>query len=240
MIWRALIFIVLALPVWSAECYDDDFNGASYTVCRATFGVDDVRLFHLDQSGEPYGQFYSLANDLRDQDQRLVFAMNAGMYHDDLSPVGLYIEAGIETMRVVTSAGPGNFGMLPNGVFCISPDGMQVLETLEYVAARPKCTYATQSGPMLVIDGAYHPRFYPDSTYNNIRNGVAVIGDIAHFVISNDRVNFYTFAQYFKDRLRAQNALFLDGRISRLYAPDLNRYDLGWSVGPMVGVVKNR
>jgi uncharacterized protein YigE (DUF2233 family) len=46
--------------------------------------------------------------------------MNAGMFHEDLRPVGLYIEDGAEEMRLVTRDGPGNFGLLPNGVLCIS------------------------------------------------------------------------------------------------------------------------
>ena len=42
--------------------------------------------------------------------------MNAGMYHADYSPVGLYVSDGEQSHDLVTAGGAGNFGMLPNGV----------------------------------------------------------------------------------------------------------------------------
>ncbi|MBT8412516.1 MAG: phosphodiester glycosidase family protein, partial [Octadecabacter sp.] len=169
----------------------------------------------------------------------LAFAMNAGMYHDDRDPVGHYIEDGIEEMRVISSDGPGNFGLLPNGVFCIG-DGLRVHETLEYLATKPACTYATQSGPMLVIGGALHPRFLPDSDSRFIRNGVGTSADgsRAVFAISNEPVTFHDFGTLFRDTLALPDALFFDGKVSRLYAPALNRSDFGFGpLGPMVGVL---
>jgi uncharacterized protein YigE (DUF2233 family) len=93
---------------------------------------------------------------------------------------------------------------------------------------------------MLLIEGKFHPRFIKNSASLNIRNGVAVVDDMAYFVISNDRVNFYDFAKFFQDHLGAKDALYLDGKVSRLYAPALGRSDFGWSIGPMVGVVADR
>jgi uncharacterized protein YigE (DUF2233 family) len=154
--------------------------------------------------------------------------------------VGHYVEDGRETMRVISTEGPGNFGMLPNGIFCIAKNRYRIYETSRYVAENPACEYATQSGPMLLIEGKFHPRFIKNSASLNIRNGVAVVDDMAYFVISNDRVNFYDFAKFFQDHLGAKDALYLDGKVSRLYAPGLGRSDFGWSIGPMVGVVADR
>ncbi|MBU2360127.1 MAG: phosphodiester glycosidase family protein, partial [Alphaproteobacteria bacterium] len=75
----------------------------------------------------------------------------------------------------------------------------------------------------------------------HIRNGVGTSADgrTAIFAISNDPVNFHTFARFFRDVLKTPNALFFDGSISRLYAPTLNRADFGFAaLGPMVGVVQ--
>ena len=166
-------------------------------------------------------------------------AMNAGMFHDNRAPVGLYIEDGVEEMRIITSDAPGNFGLLPNGVFCLGEGRAQVIESRAYAAHPPACRYATQSGPMLVIDGVLHPSFVAHSDNLNIRNGVGVddTGTRVVMVISDDQVNFHHFARLFRDGLSLPNALFLDGRVSRLYAPDWGRRDLGFSIGPILGTV---
>ena len=103
----------------------------------------------------------------------------------------------------------------------------------------PHCIYATQSGPMLLIDGQPHPRFLPDSTFRNIRNGVGVSqdGQTVTFAISDQAVTFMDMARLFRDALGAQQALYLDGSISRLYAPALGRDDWGAAMGPIVGVL---
>ncbi|MGL4280828.1 MAG: phosphodiester glycosidase family protein, partial [Albidovulum sp.] len=164
--------------------------------------------------------------------------MNAGMYHPDRSPVGLYIEDGIVRHDIVTRDGPGNFGLLPNGVFCIAAGRFAVIESRRYAKAPPECRFATQSGPMLVIDGKLHPNFLPTSDSLHFRNGVGVSADgqTAWFVLSDARVNFDSFARFFRDELKVPAALYFDGNISRLYAPELGRNDFGLPMGPMVGL----
>ena len=106
-------------PSDAAECRNITFDGSSYTVCEVDLERDDLRLFLNDDEGAPYGFFGSLDEALKAQGLRLGFAMNAGMYHEDRSPVGHYVEEGVEARGVIDSAGPGNFGLLPNGVFCL-------------------------------------------------------------------------------------------------------------------------
>jgi uncharacterized protein YigE (DUF2233 family) len=178
---------------------------------------------------------------LTTQGKTLGFAMNAGMYHYDRSPVGLFVADSIEASPLVTRDGPGNFGLLPNGVFCIT-DHFAVIESRTFADAKPTCRYATQSGPMLVIDGDLHPKFLADSPSTYIRNGVGVSADgqTAIFAISDVAVNFHTFARLFRDALHTPNALYFDGSISRLYAPDLNRHDAGLPMGPIIGTVVDK
>ncbi|MBK0325980.1 phosphodiester glycosidase family protein [Rhodobacteraceae bacterium F11138] len=213
--------------------------GNGYTLCEVDAATADLRLFLNDADGELLGQFGAIDAMLAEQGKRLSFAMNAGMYHDDRSPVGYYLENGTEVMHVVSNPGPGNFGLLPNGVICLRAGRAEVVETLAFVAANKRCDYASQSGPMLVIDGALHPRFLPDSTSRYVRNGVGTSADgtRAVFVISRNRVTFHEFGSLFKDGLGLPNALYFDGNISRLYAPDLGRNDAGFRMGPVVGVV---
>ena len=235
-----LALLVWAAPASAAECENIRFEDAGYTICTVDLTSETLRLFLYDDSGAPYGQFGAIERDLNDKGQSLGFAMNAGMYHDDRAPVGHYVEDGQEIMRVIPNAGPGNFGLLPNGVLCIREGRADVIETLRFVKEAPDCAYATQSGPMLVIDGALHPRFLKDSTSRYIRNGVGTSADgkTAVFAISDSPVTFYEFGRLYRDYLTLPNALFLDGNISKLYAPQLNRNDFGFSMGPVVGTVR--
>lgn len=234
-----LALVLLAGPSWAAECRNLQSEGNRYTLCEVDATREALRLFLYDEVGKPYGQFNRVDAALGQSGKALGFAMNAGMYHDDRAPVGHYVEDGVELMRVIPNAGPGNFGLLPNGVLCLSPGRARVIETLRYIEDRPDCDHATQSGPMLVIDGALHPRFLVDSTSRYIRNGVGTSADgtRAVFVISNNAVTFHAFGSLFRDVLRLPNALYFDGNISRLYAPDLERDDFGFALGPIVGTV---
>lgn len=235
----ALAFFLAPVAAEAVECRDTTFEDASYTVCEVQAG-EDLRLFHSGPDGA-YGSFRKLDAALGAEGKALGFAMNAGMYHRDLAPVGLYVEDGVEVSRLVTRDGPGNFGLLPNGVFCIG-DGFRVVESRAFKAELPDCRYATQSGPMLVIAGALHPKLLPESDSLYVRNGVGVSGDgqRAVFAVSNDAVNFHSFARFFREELGLPDALYFDGNISRLYAPQLGRHDGGFPMGPIVGTVVPR
>lgn len=221
------------------SCTDLEYDSNAYTLCEIDMTNADLRLFLYKDDGRVFGHFASIDTALADTNQMLGFAMNAGMYHSDRTPVGHYVENGTEVMRIVPNAGPGNFGLLPNGVFCIRPGRANVFETLQFVDLAPDCTYATQSGPMLVIDGELHPRFLIDSTSRYIRNGVGTSADgtRAVFVISRNSVTFHQFGSLFRDHLDLPNALYFDGNISRLHAPSLKRSDSGFPLGPIVGLV---
>ena len=233
------LLALLAATAAGATCRDITFEDTPFTVCEAA-ASDDLRLFLNGPNGH-YGTIAAVQTDLSRQGRSLTFAMNAGMFQPDLSPVGLYIEDGRQLTPIVTSDGPGNFGLLPNGVFCIG-NRFSIVESRAFAAAPSDCRYATQSGPILVIDGRLHPLFKPASDSLHIRNGVGVSPDgrTAWFAISNRVVNFARFARLFRDALGAPDALYFDGSVSRLMSRDLGRSGAGFSVGPIVGLVQSQ
>lgn len=166
--------------------------------------------------------------------------MNGGMYQDDLSPVGLYVEAGKQLKAINTNKGWGNFHLLPNGVFYIQPGRAGIMESKAFLASGIKPFYATQSGPMLVIDGKLHPSFLADSTSFKTRNGVGVSADgKVVFAVSDGFVRFHDFATLFRDELGCANALFLDGSISSLDIPEWQRRDGLFPLGPIIAVTQS-
>jgi uncharacterized protein YigE (DUF2233 family) len=228
-----------ASGIATAACAPKDFDSAKFTVCTFDPRHDDIRLFLSGPDDKPYGSLGALASVLKQKGEKLAFAMNAGMFGQDQSPVGLYVEDKRKLHEADTRAGETNFHMKPNGVFWIGDKVAGVTETSRYLASPPPARYATQSGPMLIIDGKVHPKIRPDGTSQKIRNGVgACKGGAVSFAIAEDPVTFDTFARLFRDGLGCQNALFLDGSVSSLYAPELSRDDEPEPLGPIVGVVQ--
>jgi uncharacterized protein YigE (DUF2233 family) len=242
----AAAVLIAAVGAATAACRPDDFRGTDYTLCSFDLNETDLRMFWRRADGAPHRTFASLRDELEDQGLRLGFAMNGGMYAGDLSPIGLYVEEGQEIRPANTASvrekPEPNFYKKPNGIFYLAADGAGILETSAFLDRRPDVTYATQSGPMLVIDGEIHPAFIVGSTDRKMRNGVGVCGPgKVSFAISEGRVNFDDFARYFRDKLGCDNALFLDGGSAPgLYSPELGREDRPGhgGYGPIIGAVE--
>jgi uncharacterized protein YigE (DUF2233 family) len=247
--WVALAMIVSGAEIASAEtCGKDRFEDADYIVCTIDPAVSALRLFWRDRAGAPYRSFTGLARSIAAEGGQLAFAMNAGMYQTDFSPVGLYIENGEELRpadTTVIEGPPGkvpNFYKKPNGIFFLEKTSAGILTTEAFAKERPSARFATQSGPMLVIEGHLHPALIPGSTDRTRRSGVGVCEEgQVRFAISETDVNFHDFARLFRDHLSCPNALFLDGgRGAGIYSPAFERDDVSWhgGYGPMFGLVK--
>ena len=226
----------------AAPCADLAAEGASWTVCSFDARQASIRLFLRDPAGSPWGDFSRLAGAVAGQGARLVFAMNAGMYDDNYAPVGLYVENGRHLHEANTLAGAGNFHLKPNGVFWVDGARAGVTETGRFLKSRAHPAFATQSGPMLLVNGKVNPHIHASGVSEKYRNGVGVSdGHIVRFAISNAPVTFHQFAALFRDHLNCPDALFLDGgTASALYAPSLSRHDRFHPMGPMVGVVEKK
>lgn len=202
--------------------------------------VDKVQLYWKKANGEPYRSIQNLKTHLEGQGKRLRFAMNGGMYKPDPTnePQGLFIEEGVVQVPIDTSQGKGNFYLQPNGVFFITDKNVPVIvPTREYVYSK-NIRYATQSGPLLLIDGEFHPSIVKGSANVYVRNGVGVLPDKRLvFAISTQPVNFYDFAEYFK-KLGCTDALYLDGAISKMYLPEEKQYSVDGDFGVIISVTK--
>jgi uncharacterized protein YigE (DUF2233 family) len=234
----ALLFCIQVAQ--AVECKTETIGATPFTACRVDLNTERLGLFWRDEAGQPYRQFSALREALAAHGKTLVFAMNAGMFRPDFSPVGLFVAEAKELVTLNRRVGSGNFSQQPNGVFLVDGNIARVVTTDEYAKERPSPTLATQSGPMLVHEGNITTSAVmdPKSQWRKIRNGVCVPPSAAVvFVISETPVTFYEFASYFRDSLHCREALYLDGSISSLYAPRLGREDGGSDLGPIFGVI---
>jgi uncharacterized protein YigE (DUF2233 family) len=220
-------------------CAAREFEGSRFIVCTFDADSQELRLASRDGAGAYLRSFEKLETELGGDAGRVRFAMNAGMFNSAGAPIGLYVARGQEQHVLRLTDGPGNFHLKPNGVFWLDADGGVHIDASDvYAAAAPQAYWATQSGPMLVIDGRMHPAFAEDGESRLMRNGVGVRdGRTAYFVISSGFVSFGRFARFFRDELECEDALFLDGAVSSLWAPSLGRRDDDHAFGPMVVVL---
>lgn len=197
---------------------------------------EQLHFYWKDDKGHPLSSIGQLKQYLSDRHQLLLFATNGGMFKPDQSPVGLFIQDYKMQTRLDTAAGNGNFYLKPNGVFYLTKDNRATIcQTTDFVYS-DQIRYATQSGPMLLINGAIHPAFKKGSANLNIRNGVGILPDNrVVFAMSKSPVSFYDFADYFR-RLGCRQALYLDGFVSRTYLPAQQWEQTDGNFGVMIGV----
>lgn len=220
------------------------FEGTPFTHCTAEPARHHVGMdLAAEGSEEPFRSLYRFSIEFPvKRAPYVLLAMNGGMFDAEGQPIGYYVEEGRRLTVLNENDGPGNFHLRPNGVFFGEADGSwQVMETSAFaqsVENRPD--FATQSGPMLVVDGELHPAIDPDGESRKIRNAVGIdAGGRAHFVISEAPVSFGKLARYYRDVLNVDNALFLDGSVSQIWDPANDRLDTGPEIGPLI-VVRNR
>lgn len=213
-----------------------------FNVCRFDTANDELRLAWRGRGGGALRSLAALEAELGKDTRRVRFAMNAGMYDEAGSPIGFYVEHGKELKKLNLNSGPGNFHLKPNGVFAVDAGGRVSVTASSRFRSRVRAPqWATQSGPMLVIDGKIHPKFDANGQSRYIRNGVGVRdASTALFVISEEPVSFGRFARLFRDALGCANALYFDGNVSSLWDPASGRQDATSDLGPMVVVLAKR
>jgi uncharacterized protein YigE (DUF2233 family) len=243
--WLSLLFLLAACrsePSAGAEaatkpCAQRVFEGSRFTICDQ--GGGRIELVAAGRGEPTIRRFVDLEARLGRRAAQVAFAMNAGMYDEDGRPIGLAIVEGRQVRAINRRKGGGNFHLMPNGVFQIHRDGRAEVLTSEQWRPSPTIRIATQSGPMLVINGKLHPAFERDGRSRHIRNGVGIAPDgRPRFVISQGPVSLGKFARFFRDALKSRNALFFDGAVSSLWDPGNYRRDQIEPLGPIVVAFK--
>jgi uncharacterized protein YigE (DUF2233 family) len=238
---RLIIFISIFIGVIIASAFffkknvEDENNFVVYEINPKKTALS---FFWLDTNAIPFKSIANVKASVEKNGKQLVFAMNGGMYKKDHWPQGLFIDNFLTQSPIDTSLGNGNFYLKPNGVFYLTEENYPIICTSDKFDFTEQVKYATQSGPMLLIDGNLHPAFIKGSTNLNIRNAVGVLpnGHVV-FAMSKKEINFYDFAMFFKNK-GCKYALYLDGFVSRAYLPEKNWIQTDGDFGVIIGVVK--
>lgn len=197
-------------------------DDVGYRVVTLDLARDRLELHWRDPGGQAFASIDALRDWGATQGRTLLFAANAGIYDQEFRPLGLHVEAG-KTLRPLNTvhgaAGTGNFSIQPNGVFYVdTQDHADVVTTANWREHPIDARLASQSGPMLVINGAINPNFDARSDSLKWRSGVcAKTPRQVIFAVSEAPVTFHAFASLFRDALGCQDALYLDGTLSQIY-----------------------
>ena len=230
---RNILFLSL---IFFLHCKDND-DFVIYTIDPTS---KNIRFYWKKENGEIFKNIKNLKDDLSLKNEKLIFAMNGGMYEKNNIPKGLYIEHFKHYRKIDTLKGKGNFYLQPNGIFYLTRNNeAQIVETKKF-KNNSAIKFATQSGPMLLLNGTINPIFQKKSKNLNIRNGVGILNDgTLVFVMSKKEINFYDFALMFK-KMNCQNALFLDGFVSRAYLPEKNWIQEDGDFGVIIAVSEKK
>ena len=207
---RLYIFILMLL--FYSFIFSEEEN--NYIVYKVDLKKENVKFFWLNSDGLP---FEKIDNLLKLKPNKFQFIMNGGIYDDDLTPEGLYIENGKELSPINKEDGVGNFYEKPNGIFYFYKNKPYIVTT-EKFKPNNKITYAIQSGPMLITNGVLNPSFTDKSNSRYTRNGVCLTkNNNLIFIVSNEAVTLYEFSIYAKAVHSCHNLLYMDGNLSRAY-----------------------
>ena len=229
--------LLLLLFISCKEKIQDETNFVMYQVNPKR---QEVKLYWKNSQNEILKSIRNLKYETESGNKKLLFAMNGGMFEADNTPKGLYIENFKILKPIDTLQGSGNFYLQPNGIFYLTQNNQPGISETKKYKQNPSIKFATQSGPMLLIDGKINNIFQKDSKNLNIRNGVGVLdnGKII-FAMSKKEVNFYSLAQLFKE-MGCKKALYLDGFVSRTYLPEKSWIQTDGNFGVIIGVTESK
>lgn len=235
-----LLFSLLSIQSEAqVKSYTREYNDLNFTVVE----VDDLaklRLFLNQQERKTSINYFTNIPLQLTQCEVMRFAMNAGMFHSNFNPVGLYLEKRQTQYSLNRHRGWGNFYLKPNGVLAWNSKQAIILSSSQYTKKKFNADYATQSGPMLVLNRQINPIFLPQGKSLKQRNAVGLKNQRLYFVITQQPVNFYTLASFMQNQLKLEQALYLDGSISAIYLAENQVNTQSHSFGPMFAYIEDQ
>ena len=219
--------------------YTRQYNDLNYTVVEV-HDLSKLRLLLNKKNDQTPVNYFSQIPTQLNTCEKMLFAMNAGMFHYTFHPVGLYIENKKKLFPLNQHRGWGNFYLQPNGVLAWNSKQAVILSTSQYVKGQFKADYATQSGPMLVFNRRINPIFMTESTSLKIRNAVGIKDQVLYFVLTEQAVNFYALASFMQNELKLEQALYLDGSISAMYLVEKDINTQSSPFGPMLAYIEDQ
>ncbi len=239
---QLIVMLMSLVPVnlWAqVTSYTRQYNEVNYTVVEMRDLTKLRLLLHQQGSSTPLNYFSQIPMQLK-ACERMTFAMNAGMFHYTYRPVGLYIERRKKLFPLNRLRDWGNFYLEPNGVLAWNAKQAVIVSTAEYAKRKFKADYATQSGPMLVLNRKINPIFLAESASLRIRNAVGIKAQVLYFVITEQAVNFYELASFMQSDLGVEQALYLDGSISAVYLAEKSINTQSSPFGPMLAYIEDQ
>ena len=88
-------------------CRDLSFEGVVHAVCEVDPKDYAVFVARADAAGRPYGSIQAFDKAVAAKGVPVQLAMNAGMYHEGLGPVGLFVENGRQETPLNQADGEG-------------------------------------------------------------------------------------------------------------------------------------
>lgn len=213
-------------------------NEDGFVIFKVDPEIEKISFYWKDDNGQILKSIDNLKKKIERDKKNLKFAMNGGMFEKNNIPKGLYIENFRILNKIDTLSGEGNFYLNPNGIFYLTKNKTaEIIETKNFKYSS-EIKYATQSGPILLVNQEINPIFKKDSKNLNIRNGVGILEDEkVVFIMSKKEINFYNLASIFK-KLGCKKALYLDGFVSRTYFPKENWIQKDGDFGVMIGITE--
>jgi uncharacterized protein YigE (DUF2233 family) len=219
--------------------YTRQYNDLNHTVVEV-HDLSKLRLLLNKQNDQTPVNYFSQIPTQLNTCEKMLFAMNAGMFHYTFHPVGLYIENKKKLFPLNQHLGWGNFYLQPNGILAWNSKQAFILSTSQYVKGQFKADYATQSGPMLVFNRRINQIFMTESTSLKIRNAVGIKDQVLYFVLTEQAVNFYALASFMQNELKLEQALYLDGSISAMYLAEKDINIQSSPFGPMLAYIEDQ
>jgi len=238
---KKLILVFCCISIQSSFAKNTNINDYESRILSyiANPNKQQIRFYWKDNNNKNYANLQNLKLSLENEGKKLIFATNGGMYNQSFAPQGLYIENGKLLSPIdMKQNGYGNFYLQPNGVFFVLKTNVARVVPTDSFKYSENILFATQSGPMLLIDNEINAKFNKNSKNKYIRNGVGILpnGNVV-FAMSKERISFYDFANYFK-LLGCANALYLDGFVSRTYLPSKNWSQLDGNFAVIIAITE--